>query len=517
MDDLRRTGTSPSLSGLGIVLLLVAATIGELAPFIPLNGAQEAFQNLLAGLSLSANSVDGGELFERGITFLPLGLLLCWRQAARNRPRRILRASVATGLIATVLEIAQAWTPARHPKLSDLLVGLAAGVVGAWLGHLIANRFMRPRSTAEPLRRHHIALVLLIAWELVLIAGIVLCHRGVHLSGWNSNYPLILANEETGDRPWHGQLRGVAIYGRALDPIEVARASALPVTNANARIRERWGAACLHTFDDRTEHRTPQRIASKPVIDLVLPPSGPATWVWDGSGIEVTGPTAIRSETNVASLSQFLERSGALTIEVEIVVPQEAQHGPARLVTISATPFERNLTLGQAGHDLDFRVRMPRTGANGSWVMCRTRNGRLAPGHHHVAATFRDGTARMYVDGVQAGPPLHLYRPSTLLFRCDFRFASILAALLLMGPAGWLAAVAVGEARRIRNKLLLGCAAAVPPAAVSYGMAALTHREQDTSFLVFAVIAGAMGAAVAVQSTRGTRVGANAKLSKRAQ
>ncbi|MCH9034768.1 MAG: hypothetical protein IID42_09725 [Planctomycetes bacterium] len=419
-----------------------------------------------------------------------------------------------TSLVVTVLEIAQAWAPVRHPRFSDALVGLAVGVVGAWLGHLTADHFTRIRNTCDPSRRRHFGVGCLIGWELALTGGIALCHGGVHLSDWSDRYPLILANENTADRPWRGQLRGVAIYGRALDPVELARASALPMTSANVRTREQWGAACLYVFDDQADQRAAQRIESKPQMDLVLPPPGPVTWVRASRGIQVTGPMAIRSETNVAGLSQLLQRADALTIEAELVIPQGAQYGPARFVSISASPTDRNLTLAQVGYDLDFRVRTPRTGANGAWAMCRTRNGRLDSGAHHVAATFHDGVMRLYIDGVEARPPLYLYRISTLLFRGDFRFASIVAALLLVGPAGWLAAVAVRGSRRTRDGLFLGCLAAVPPIAASFGMSALANREQDTLFLVFGVLAGALGAVVAALGMRRTPSGADPNLGK---
>ncbi len=41
------------------------------------------------------------------------------------------------------------------------------------------------------------------------------------LSGWNEEYPLSVANEVTGDRPWLGELALVAIYDRALSDAEV--------------------------------------------------------------------------------------------------------------------------------------------------------------------------------------------------------------------------------------------------------------------------------------------------------
>ncbi len=43
------------------------------------------------------------------------------------------------------------------------------------------------------------------------------------LSGWDERYRLILANEATADRPWLGTFDLVAIYGRALNPAEVAQ------------------------------------------------------------------------------------------------------------------------------------------------------------------------------------------------------------------------------------------------------------------------------------------------------
>ena len=41
------------------------------------------------------------------------------------------------------------------------------------------------------------------------------------LANWNTSYPLLLANEITGDRPWLGEMHLVAIYDRALSTSEV--------------------------------------------------------------------------------------------------------------------------------------------------------------------------------------------------------------------------------------------------------------------------------------------------------
>ena len=42
------------------------------------------------------------------------------------------------------------------------------------------------------------------------------------LTGWMPDFPLIVGNEEGGTRPWEGAIHLLAIYGRALDAVEVA-------------------------------------------------------------------------------------------------------------------------------------------------------------------------------------------------------------------------------------------------------------------------------------------------------
>ena len=41
------------------------------------------------------------------------------------------------------------------------------------------------------------------------------------VANWSGEFRLLLANEQTGDRPWHGELHLVAIYGRALTEDEI--------------------------------------------------------------------------------------------------------------------------------------------------------------------------------------------------------------------------------------------------------------------------------------------------------
>lgn len=46
---------------------------------------------------------------------------------------------------------------------------------------------------------------------------------GGTLANWDGSFPLMLANELTGDRPWLGEYCLVAIYDNALTPAEVTQ------------------------------------------------------------------------------------------------------------------------------------------------------------------------------------------------------------------------------------------------------------------------------------------------------
>lgn len=74
-------------------------------------------------------------------------------------------------------------------------------------------------------------------------------------SNWDRSYPLVLANEATGDRPWLGRIFLVALYQRALDTKEIHRnyqAGWMAAPNGEeSLLRVSDGLAALYLFDER--------------------------------------------------------------------------------------------------------------------------------------------------------------------------------------------------------------------------------------------------------------------------
>ena len=59
----------------------------------------------------------------------------------------------------------------------------------------------------------------------IYVNGVALAsgQQGTDLGNWDTSFPMVLANEPTGDRPWLGTLHLVAVYDRALTSAEVTQ------------------------------------------------------------------------------------------------------------------------------------------------------------------------------------------------------------------------------------------------------------------------------------------------------
>lgn len=131
------------------------------------------------------------------------------------------------------------------------------------------------------------------------------------------------------------------------------------------------------------------------------------------------GPSVLRTEGPPAWLRSAIEAQ-ALTVLVEARTAAAGQQGPARLVTISAGAYQRNLTIAQKGVDLVVRARRPGADGNGApplkvdevfdaprWVQIEVR---VTPRRIDV---FVDGEKRAWEK--TAEPAMALWDPDFLL------------------------------------------------------------------------------------------------------
>ena len=177
-------------------------------------------------------------------------------------------------------------------------------------------------------------------------------------SNWDGKYRLALANELTRDRPWLGELHRVAIYDRMLDKKKIVR------NFKSGHDKSHDSPIALYDFQ---EHRgdTIKDVsnAGKP-LNLRISSTSAVKWLPSG-GLRVDAPTLISSRGTASKVIKAVRKSHEITIEAWIKPANLTQTGPARIVTVSSDPSQRNFTLGQKGRAYETRFRTTSTSRNG--------------------------------------------------------------------------------------------------------------------------------------------------------
>ncbi len=132
-------------------------------------------------------------------------------------------------------------------------------------------------------------------------------------------------------------------------------------------------------------------------VELRIKDARNVRWLEGPGGVEFTGPGTIVGR-GTGALFDRLRRTNRLTIEAWIQPGDLSQGGPARIVSMSADPGQRDFTLGQDKSGLAFRLRTTKTGANGT-PQLDTAKGVLKKETMHVVCTFDGKTKYVYVNG----------------------------------------------------------------------------------------------------------------------
>ena len=182
----------------------------------------------------------------------------------------------------------------------------------------------------------------------------------------------------------------------------------VPATETPAEIAQpaesiRGGLQALYTFAEGSGTRVHDVSGSATPLHLTINDASAIRWI--PGGLSVTAPGLIASDTSADALITAIQQRNELTIEAWIKPANSEQDGPARIVTLSADHYNRNVTLAQGlwgsqpGALYDVRLRTIATDMNGSPSLS-SPDGSLEPDLTHVVYT-RDaaGNVRLYLDG----------------------------------------------------------------------------------------------------------------------
>jgi glycopeptide antibiotics resistance protein len=506
-NDLDRLAQEAGRSVLLFGLLLVVFTT-----LYPFQLEYSAPRNPVDSFSTTVSPVD---LLTNIFLFVPFGFGVgCVLHSRRLRPVGMGLATLvlAAGLSGGV-ELLQMWYPTRTPSVSDLVANVSGGLLGALTFSLRGEEILRRILTAIQGIRvwtsgKGLALLFLVYSSLIVVISAYLA-GGLGLENWDPSFPLMLGSEATPGRSWEGSIAELHIADRALSEQEAAAALSAP--HPEQVIKE----VLLVSY---------RFVGEGPYTDGAanLPPL-----VWNGGppnleGSEratLAGSHWLMTEGPAKRLADRLGETSEFTLILTLPDTSTDQWGPARIVSISRTPTDRNLLVGQAGEKLILRIRTPLTGANGAKPVVHVPAIFTEARPHRLLITYNQGRLRVYVDRVEQGRSVDL-SPEVLFFRwalgsrwwrlrlggASVVLYKLLYYGLLFVPCGWLLGLAAARRwRRYDRRAVATGLGIVLPTTVNEAVLATARDFKPQNLLLGLVfLVGGLAAAKAWEA-RATR------------
>ncbi len=291
-------------------------------------------------------------------------------------------------------EILQLFLPSRIPSITDIIICSFGGLFGAICFqscHLQILNFTRilTNKIARWLSIRKLAIGFIGYFILIIFLTISL-QKSISLSNWNSSFPLLLGNEFSGDRPWEGQITSVCLSDRTASQTEINQQ--LTVNNYCTGLPDSWLASYHFNptgIDRDTTGNSPELFWNNTPHNLEK-----------NQGIHVNEQHWLQTSEPVTVLSKKIQKSNQFTLSLTLASGNLTQTGPARILSISNSPIQRNLTLAQQNKDLIIRLRTPLTGNNGFRPEFFIPNVFTDQNFHQIILTYNQHQLQVYIDHI---------------------------------------------------------------------------------------------------------------------
>lgn len=163
------------------------------------------------------------------------------------------------------------------------------------------------------------------------------------------------------------------------------------------------GAIVLYEFAEGSGTTVADTSGVGEPLDLTIDDPGNVSWA--PGALTLDASTVVASGGPATKISDAVTASEQMTVEAWITPANTTQSGPARIVSLSESPFDRNVTLGQGTFGsaptdtFDLRLRSTAVGDNGTPSTTTPAGVATTDLSHVVATRAADGSTTIYVDG----------------------------------------------------------------------------------------------------------------------
>ncbi|BAZ17411.1 hypothetical protein NIES4071_92890 [Calothrix sp. NIES-4071] len=402
-----------------VIVGVAAVAVATLYPFdfsVPTNFSLGAIFERFDNTSFFRDQVNNILLF------MPLGFGITSILLRKNVSLliQIVAVVVAGACLSLTVEFLQSFLPSRDPTPADIFNNTVGSFVGLLSFYVLDGR--KFRSTLDYIQNSRVSnsrtsiVVFFAGYILITFLIGISWENNVTLGEWNKNFPLLIGNERTGDRPWQGSVSQISIADKAFSDSEIERIFSNPnyLTSVNNAILAKY------EFDGKDNYR--DITGQQP--DLL----------WQGQvskshsnqkGVSVDSSRWLKTVEPVRLINKRISETSEFTIITTVASANLNQKGPARIISLSGDPMHRNFTIGQDRTNLALRLRTPITGQNGSDIDLVVPNVFADTNPHRIIITYAKGKMRVNIDkpeNVYAFNLLELYPNNQKVFAYAMMF-----------------------------------------------------------------------------------------------
>ncbi|MDF2388555.1 VanZ family protein [Nostoc ellipsosporum NOK] len=370
---------------------IVVVLIATLYPFNFYLTNSLSIQTVIASFDNSSSFQD---VVNNILLFIPLGFALtALLQKTKIKPlSKFLTVILFSAGLSLTVENLQMFLPSRLPTPADIAnntLGGSVGMICFYVWH--SQSFIDILSSVKNSRISNSVKKITFLYLLYISLSFLILipwQNSIKFSNWNLNYPLLLGNEQTGDKPWQGYISKVHIADKAVSQDEV-----LELFNAKNSLDVIRGS--LVASYELTNQNSYQDLTGQ-LPELL--PQGQLTNSEDGKHVTFSSRYWLKTEKSPIFLSKSIRQSSEFTIITTVATADTNQTGPARIISLSSGILRRNFTLGQQGTNLDLRIRTPISGENGTDIIFSVPEIFTNTKFHEIVITYSPANIQVYVD-----------------------------------------------------------------------------------------------------------------------
>ena len=374
-----------------VIISIVAVIIATLYPFNFFSIDNFSLQKIFASFDNSSFLKD---IVNNILLFIPLGFssTAFLRQIKINPISKLFILIIISAGLSLSVEILQVFLPSRSPTPADIINNTIGGVVGIicfYLWHSESFIHILAALKKSTVKNYTAKITLLLFGYIFLSFLILIPWQSItNLSNWDLNYPLLLGNETTGDRPWQGYISEVKIADKAVHKNDIFDSKNYLTAIGDSLI----GSYQL------TEGKS--YLDSNGQLPEFLPQGQPSDIV-DGKGVALSSSYWLTTETPTTLLSKRIRQTSQFTIITTVATADTTQIGPARIISLSSNSLYRNFTIGQQDTNLNLRIRTPITGENGTDINLSIPDVFANTKPHYIVITYAQAKIEVYIDSLQ--------------------------------------------------------------------------------------------------------------------